>query len=156
MHSNFFRFSYQFFLQKISSFVPHSFRFRMPPPARVCMLVVFGTVSIKHFISSNLEHPGLEFSFLPDQEQRLFNLNETVLCNERTLSLAQIGNSFKMILKMFHVCTHYRRLDYLPYQISHFSLNTDADQGCIRRAKVWVQYPLICQNLRLWKKYLLV
>ena len=54
--------------------------------------------------------------------------------------------------KMFHVCTHYRRLDYLPYQISHFSLNTDADQGCIRRAKVWVQYPLICQNLRLWKK----
>ena len=88
--------------------------------------------------------------------QRLFNLNETVLCNERTLSLAQIGNSFKMILKMFHVCTHYRRLDYLPYQISHFSLNTDADQGCIRRAKVWVQYLLICQNLRLWKEYLLV
>ena len=34
-------------------------------------------------------------------KQRLFNLNETVLCNERTLSLAQIGNSFKMILKCF-------------------------------------------------------
>ena len=95
---------------------------------------------------NNIESTGSRYG---DLDQRLFNLNETVLCNERTLSLAQIGNSFKMILKMFHVCTHYRRLDYLPYQISHFSLNTDADQGCIRRAKVWVQYLLICQNLRL-------
>ena len=54
--------------------------------------------------------------------------------------------------EIFHVCTHCRRWDVLPYQISHFLLNTNADQWRICRAKLWVQHPLICQNLRLGKK----